>query len=192
MKMQTEIASLPNLISFSRICCIPPFVFWVTQAHIYNHYRYFALIIMVCAALSDALDGYLARRNGEITRVGKYLDPIADKLLLVTACTLLSSDRLWGEPRFPNWLPAIVVFRDMFIAFGAFGLTLFTGKTLEPNTLGKMTTFFQISAVISVLLGDCIPLNIIIISCWLTAFFTFASIINYTYIGMKYRLRLKD
>ena len=93
--------TLSNKISLSRICCIPPLVFCITQVQHNNHYRYICLFIMLIIGLSDVLDGYVARKRNEITKLGNYLDPFADKLVLVISCIILSSDRIWPDQDFP-------------------------------------------------------------------------------------------
>src|SRR3972149_586895 len=94
--------TLSNKISLSRIFCIPPLVFCITQVQHNNHYRYICLFIMLIIGLSDALDGYVARKRNEMTNLGRYLDPFADKLVLVISCIILSSDRISMVPTFRN------------------------------------------------------------------------------------------
>lgn len=182
--------SLPNKISLTRIVFILPFVLCIIQVQNNGLYRYVALAMMLALGMSDALDGYLARRRNEITEVGRYLDPAADKLLLVTACILLSSE-YWPEPRFPNWFSALILLRDVFIVLGTASLFLFTGNTgCKPNTLGRSTTCLQIIAVMAVILGNLIPIIAVILVSWITAVFTLASGIDYLYMGIKnYRLK---
>lgn len=183
--------SLPNILSLSRIFCIPLIAFCVFHFHEYNNYRYIALFTMICAGLSDLLDGYLARKRNEITRLGIYLDSIADKLLLISAFILLSCDNLWPEPRLPNWLPVIVVTKEIVVTIGALCITYFTGKTLSPSIWGKISTNFQIGVTIVVFLGNHIPLNIIITFFWLAAIFTCVSMVHYIYIGLNQGLMTK-
>ncbi len=179
------IFTLSNKISLSRILFIPPLVFCIMQVQHHNHYRYICLFIMLIIGLSDLLDGYVARKRNEITKLGKYLDPVADKLVLVISCIILSSD-LWPEPRFPNWIPAIIVCRDLILIFGTVALILVTGKLYcQPTLLGKAATCFQIIAVISVLIGNLVPLPALITIWWTTVVFTFASGLWYMYRGVK-------
>ncbi|MGR3311689.1 MAG: CDP-alcohol phosphatidyltransferase family protein [Candidatus Brocadiales bacterium] len=184
-----EAMSLPNKISLTRIVFILPFVICIIQVQNNSLYRYIALAMMFVLGATDAIDGYLARKRNEITELGKYLDPAADKLLLVTACILLSS-KMWPEPRFPNWLPVIVLSRDIFIVLGTAALILFTGKMgCKPNTLGRATTCLQVIAVMSVLISNHLPITTVIIASLVAAAFTLASGINYMYMGIKqYRL----
>jgi len=178
--------TLSNKISLSRICCIPLLVFCITQVQHNNHYRYICLFIMLIIGLSDVLDGYIARKRNEVTRLGVYLDPFADKLVLVISCIILSSDRIWPEPRFPNWIPTIIVCRDLLLIFGTVALLLITGKVnCRPTILGKASTFLQIIAVISVLIGNHVPILALTAIWWVTVASTFVSGLFYMYRGVK-------
>ena len=179
--------TLPNLISFARICFIPPFVICLIQVQHHNFYRYIALGVLVVIGLSDVLDGYLARKRGEITTFGKYLDPAADKLLLLIACFLLSSDKLWSGPRFPVWVLAVIVSREMLFSFGMLAVFVTIKRKIkwQPNKLGKLTTFFQITAIIAVLLGNHISLNTLAILWCVVVVVTLLSAVNYTYLGVR-------
>ncbi|MGQ3685267.1 MAG: CDP-alcohol phosphatidyltransferase family protein [Candidatus Loosdrechtia sp.] len=178
--------TLSNKISLSRILFIPPLVFCITQVQHNNHYRYACLLIMIVIALSDMLDGYIARKRNEITVLGKYLDPFADKLVLMISCAILSSDRIWPEPRFPNWIPTIIISRDIFLMVGTVTIMIVTGRlNCQPIMLGKVSTFLQIIAVISVLIGNHIPLPVLVTIWWTTAVFTFASGFLYAYRGIN-------
>lgn len=180
-----EAMSLPNKISMTRIVFILPVVLCIIQVQNNSLYRYIALAMILVLGVTDALDGYLARKRNEITKLGRYLDPAADKLLLVTSCILLSS-KIWPEPRFPNWLLALILSKDIFIALGTVALIIFTGKVgCTPDTLGRVTASLQIIAVMSVLMGNLLPIITVIIVSWIAAVFTLASGINYTYMGIK-------
>ncbi len=179
--------TLPNLISFARICFIPPFVICLIQVQHHNFYRYIALGVLLVIGLSDVLDGYLARKRGEITTFGKYLDPAADKLLLLIACFLLSSDKLWPGPRFPVWVLVVILSRELFFSLGVIATFTIVKRriTWQPNKLGKLTTFLQITAIIAVLLGNHISLDTFLILWFLVAGVTLISAINYTYMGVR-------
>lgn len=178
--------TLSNKISLSRIFCIPPLVFCITQVQHNNHYRYACLFIMLIIGLSDMLDGYVARKRNEITKLGRYLDPFADKLVLMISCVILSSDRIWPEPRFPNWIPTVIVCRDLMLLFGTIALLIITGRMdCQPMLLGKVSTGLQIIAIISVLIGNHVPLPALITIWWTTVVFTFASGLLYMYKGAR-------
>ncbi len=179
--------TLPNIISFARICFIPPFVICVMQVQHHDFYRYIALGVLLIIGVSDILDGYLARKLGETTNFGKYLDPIADKLLLIVACILLSSDTLWPGPRFPVWVLVIIISRELFFSLGVITafVTVRRRITWQPSKLGKLTSFLQIMAIIAVLLGNHISLDTLLILWFLVAAVTLMSAINYTYMGVR-------
>ncbi len=179
--------TLPNIISFARICFIPPFVICVMQVQHHDFYRYIALGVLLIIGVSDILDGYLARKMGETTNFGKYLDPIADKLLLIIACILLSSATLWPGPRFPVWVLVVILSRELFFTMGVIATFTIVKRriTWQPNKLGKLTTFLQITAIIAVLLGNHISLDTLLILWCLVATVTLLSAVNYTYIGVK-------
>ncbi|MCF6157113.1 MAG: CDP-alcohol phosphatidyltransferase family protein [wastewater metagenome] len=178
--------TLSNKISLSRIFFIPPLVFCITQVQHNNHYRYACLFIMLLVWFSDMLDGYVARRRNETTNLGKYLDPFADKLVLMISCVILSSDRIWPEPRFPNWIPTVIVCRDLFLILGTAALIIITGRmNCQPTILGKASTGLQIIAVLSVFVGNHIPLPALVAIWWTAIVFTFASGLLYMYKGVK-------
>jgi CDP-diacylglycerol--glycerol-3-phosphate 3-phosphatidyltransferase len=141
---------------------------------------------MMLIGLSDMLDGYFARKRNEITNLGRYLDPVADKLVMIVSCIILSSDRIWPEPRFPNWIPTVIVCRDLLLMFGTIALLLITGRMdCQPTILGKSATVLQIIAIVSVLIGNHIPLPILITIWWMTVILTFISGLLYMYKGVK-------
>ncbi len=140
--------NLANRISVVRIVLVPFFV----AAVLYFRFTA-ALAIFIICIISDALDGYFARVKGERTKLGALLDPIADKLLLVSAFIALSATK--GLPqylRFPLYVPIIVVSRDLLIILGCIVIYLLKGKIdIRPSYLGKATTFFQMISVVGVL-----------------------------------------
>jgi CDP-diacylglycerol--glycerol-3-phosphate 3-phosphatidyltransferase/cardiolipin synthase len=113
--------------------------------------RHWAAAVFGIASVSDALDGWIARRFNQITRLGTLLDPLADKLLMLAAIVTLSFTS-WPQ-HFPLWFPVIVIFRDMASIGGAFLVDHFAGKcVVKPHWTGKVATFFQITAISWVLL----------------------------------------
>lgn len=116
-----------------------------------DHLRFIALTVFVIAVLTDAIDGFLARFLKQKTALGTIMDPIADKFLLITSFIALT---VWdGAIKFPLWLPIAVVSRDIIIVIGVVVIFLTNGDIkIAPSALGKVTTFFQMMAIISVLL----------------------------------------
>jgi cardiolipin synthase len=112
-----------------------------------------ALMLFVGAALTDGLDGFLARRLGCMTQLGAYLDPLADKLLLsgtYLALAVISS--------VPVWFVVLVFGRDLLILVGAAAIFLLTKRRRFPPSLwGKVSTFFQVFYAVAVLVGNAMP-----------------------------------
>ena len=146
--------NLANKISIGRILVIP---FFVASILYYQSNRgifsYLPLILFSLAVISDGIDGFIARRFNQKTHLGTILDPIADKLLLITAYLCLSmAEGLPADIKLPAWVSVIVISRDMVIILGAIIIYIIAGKVeAEPTVLGKMTTFFQMMTIIAVL-----------------------------------------
>ena len=116
-----------------------------------DNLRFIALTVFGIAVLTDAIDGFLARFLKQKTALGRIMDPIADKFLLITSFIALT---VWsGSVKLPLWLPIVVVSRDIIIVIGVVVIFLTNGDIkIAPSILGKLTTFFQMMAIISVLL----------------------------------------
>jgi len=137
-----------NKISVFRILSVPFFIASLHYAHELEYLRIVALGIFVLAVISDAVDGYIARRSKQQSRAGAILDPLADKLLLVSAFVYLS---FAGE--FPFWLVLIIITRDIVIVIGTVVIYMVKQNiNIVPSRWGKLTTTFQMSAVIAALL----------------------------------------
>jgi len=150
--------TLPNQITILRILLIPVFVLLAVY---YGHsveagtpeecLRIAAMIVFVVAALSDGIDGWLARSYGLKSKLGAMLDPIADKGLMLTAIITLSVSN-WDRS-LPLWFPIIVITRDIIIVVGWMVLHfLHDYIEVRPSILGKITTFFQMLTIATVLL----------------------------------------
>jgi cardiolipin synthase len=140
--------NLPNLITLLRIILTPIFVIMVIQRRFI-----WAVTIFGAAAVSDGLDGFLARALGQKTTLGSYLDPIADKLLLSSAYLSLA---ILGM--LPSWLTVIVLSRDVIILGGAVMLHLIHGPIpIRPLIISKLTTVLQLSTLLAVLLAGPLP-----------------------------------
>jgi cardiolipin synthase len=142
-----------------------------------------AFVVFVIAAATDGLDGYIARVRKERTQLGRILDPVADKMLIISA--FVSFSLVSGLPdylKMPVYVPIIVISRDVFILFGAIVIYLLTQNLeVKPSVLGKITTFFQMLTVISLLLR-------FVHSCWIwnaAVVLTVISGLDYLRIGAK-------
>ena len=140
--------NLPNTLTIARIFFVPLFVAVLVQERIILHWNgavitndVVALIIFWVAAATDLLDGYLARRWGQVTTIGTLLDPIADKLLVSAALISLVQVRV-----VPGWLVVLLVGRE-FAVSGLRSIAAAEGYTIKANELGKTKTFLQVVAI---------------------------------------------
>jgi cardiolipin synthase (CMP-forming) len=146
--MRQRIWTVPNQITILRLGFLPLFIVSIS----YEHYRW-ALLILLLAALSDGIDGLLARSLNQSSSLGAYLDPIADKLLLSSSFVILAF-----KHEIPLWLMIFVLSRDVIILVVAVVILLIFGyRPFPPSILGKATTFFQIVMVFSVVLVAAYP-----------------------------------
>jgi CDP-diacylglycerol--glycerol-3-phosphate 3-phosphatidyltransferase len=140
-----------NKITILRIILVP---FFVVQMLYYTNsgnewYRLLALLSFAIAALSDALDGYIARRYNQHSELGALLDPLADKLLLVSGVVLLSFNHEGRLPQLPLWVTAVILGRDLILSLGLAAIYFTCGKAkVRPIMLGKISTVLQMGTVI--------------------------------------------
>jgi CDP-diacylglycerol--glycerol-3-phosphate 3-phosphatidyltransferase len=150
--------TLANQITILRIILIVPFVLCMVDAdnaRFGTTARYLALGIFVMMAVSDALDGYLARVKKQVTRLGSFLDPLADKLLIICACILLASKRT-AVPGFLLPLEPVVLIlgKDVLVCLGFITIYFMTGQVqITPVWAGKLATFLQLMMVASILIA---------------------------------------
>lgn len=169
---------LANWLTVLRILLIPVFVVLLV-------YRRpgAALIVFAIASLTDTLDGYVARRRRSQTRLGAFLDPTADKLLLTASFATLTYLRV-----LPPWITIIVISRDVILVVGALLVHMVGGHIYpRPTWAGKLATFFQILSVLTGLLAHHFHLPIAPKPIWwLAAIFTVISGLQYVVHGMRY------
>jgi cardiolipin synthase (CMP-forming) len=133
---------IPNLISAIRMLLVVPIAMALARGQLTM-----ALVLFALAALSDAADGFIAKRFGWQSELGGLLDPIADKLLLATAFVGLSLLRL-----VPPWLMATAVARDVIIVLGAVAYRLFVGSlTAHPSLVSRFNTVCQAAFILAVI-----------------------------------------
>jgi len=141
---------LPNWITILRILFIPFFIAMILKFRQTNidTYRYYAIGIFILASLTDALDGAIARIKHLKTQIGTLLDPLADKLLLVSAVVLFCVP-INGIIQLPIWILVTFISRDLILVFGGILVYLHNQKlNVRPNIVGKATTFFQMLTVV--------------------------------------------
>ncbi|NOX09472.1 MAG: CDP-alcohol phosphatidyltransferase family protein [Gammaproteobacteria bacterium] len=138
---------IPNLITLLRIVLVVPVAWAILQQH-----YLLAFVLFLLAGVSDALDGFLAKRFAWVSRLGAILDPLADKLLLVTSYLALAE-----ISRVPVWLVLVIIARDLIILLGATLYYHFIARIeAEPTILSKINTLLQIVLVLAVLAGNSI------------------------------------
>lgn len=156
--MSSRIFTLPNLLTVIRMFLIPVFV----SLLFYQRFGW-ALGVFLAAGVTDGLDGLLARRFDQKSQLGTILDPIADKLLLVTSFVVLSLPGIIPQPMprhlpVPFWVTASVISRDIFIVVGSVAINMVTGfRRFRPSWLGKVNTVVQILAIITILIAAHFP-----------------------------------
>jgi cardiolipin synthase (CMP-forming) len=156
--MSSRILTVPNLLTVFRMVLIPVFVTLLL-------YRRFslALAVFILAGLTDGLDGLLARRFSQQSQLGTILDPIADKLMLVTAFIVLSMRSVFPQPLpghlpVPFWVTVAVISRDVFIIVGAAAINIMTGfRGFRPSWLGKLNTIVQIAGIAAIMFAASVP-----------------------------------
>ncbi len=147
--------NLPNLLTLVRIFLVPLLVAALVQQNFRIHWgdrlllanNFFALTVFLAAALTDLLDGYLARRWKQVTTVGTLLDPVADKLLISAALISLVEIRL-----LPGWMVILIISRE-FAVSGLRSIAAAEGYTIKAGELGKSKMMFQVLGVALVMLS---------------------------------------
>ena len=138
-----KIWTTSNLLTISRIIAIPFLMYGIIKAQWLA-----AFLIFICTAATDLLDGYFARLSGESTHLGAILDPLADKLFLLSSFATLA---FWQSPSFivPLWFVLLILLRESLMLLGGI-ILLFLKKEdfLAPTIWGKLTTFFQILFIV--------------------------------------------
>ena len=156
--MSSRIITVPNLLTVFRMVLIPVFV----SLLFYQRFL-LALAIFIVAGVTDGLDGLLARRFDQRSSLGTILDPIADKLMMVTSFVVLSMRSVFPQPvqshlPIPFWVTIAVISRDVFILVGAAAINIVTGFLgFRPSMLGKINTTVQIVAIGTIMLAASVP-----------------------------------
>jgi cardiolipin synthase len=170
--------NIPNSLTLLRILLIPVYIGLL----VYERFDQ-ALIVLLVAGITDALDGTIARASNQKTRLGAFLDPLADKLLLTSGFITLSTIHL-----IPSWVTILVVSRDVMLLLGT-AVAELTEYTIDitPTFLGKGTTFLQLSYVLSVIFLSSRNIDLVNIRLLLYSMvaFTLLSGLHYLYRGYR-------
>jgi len=169
---------LANWLTTLRILLIPVFVTLLVYRRATE-----ALLVFCLASLTDLLDGYVARSQRQQTRLGAFLDPVADKLLLTSAFVTLTYLKV-----IPFWIAVVVVSRDLVLSVGVLVIHVAGGSVQPaPTLIGKASTVFQMAtvlgAMISFYFGALVSLPRVL--AWVTAVFTITSGLQYIVKGLK-------
>jgi cardiolipin synthase len=175
-----KIFSIPNLLTLFRIILVP---FAVYNIYISNFYT--ALFLIFTASLTDGIDGFIARKFNQITEIGKIIDPIADKLLVICAIVAI---QLNSDIHFNIFLFLLIIFREIYIISGCVYL-FFKGFKfkISPTILGKTTAFSEFFMLILILLEQVFEKVSFLkeLSIYFVVLMIFISLIQYTIIGYK-------
>lgn len=191
-KSQHAPITLATKITIARILGIPVFILVMIYYKMslaagepLEWYRHVALVLFVLIAVTDALDGFLARSRDEVTRLGAILDPLADKALLLSAIILLTRPSLPElSPQFPVWFTLLIISRDVVLLAGSYLIHALTGHVhVQPRITGKMATCFQMAAIIAALIR--LPATLFLWITALAAAFTLISGLQYMVDGAR-------
>jgi len=174
--------NIPNALTLFRLLLTPLFVILLIRNQLKP-----ALAVFFLAGISDGLDGLIARCFNQRTVIGAYLDPVADKVLLMSSYVCLG---VLGIA--PAWLAVVVLSRDILIVIGIAILTLMEKKVrIQPSRISKCTTALQLFTVAASLIAPG-PLLFLTILFWATAVLTTISGIHYIYMGMAIFQRIDE
>lgn len=140
--------TLPNLLSLFRIAVIPVLVYLLMFSDPLSGIS--AAFLFLFASLTDYFDGYLARRHRTVSNLGKILDPLADKLMIVAALIMVAAIDRPGEPGVPAWLVVVIVAREVAVTIIR-GIALTEGVVMEAEDLGKYKFILQAFAIFGLL-----------------------------------------
>ncbi len=144
---RSAVLTTANQLTILRIVFIPVFIILLSYGRTGA-----ALAVFVLAGLTDALDGIIARRFGQKTSLGSVLDPLADKLLMVTSIVILSLPQMGFPNVLPRWLTILLISRDVLMMLVALVIVLMVGwRLFKPSIYGKASTLLQVITLLAVL-----------------------------------------
>lgn len=170
--------NIPNTLTILRVLLIPGFVILLM-----GHHYGWALVLFVTAGVTDGIDGLIARITHQRTKLGAYLDPIADKLLLTSAFVALAILKI-----IPSWLAVIVITRDVIISLGFFLLFLLDRRPeIKPTTFSKINTVIQVLTIAIALYSkiEASFSSLLVALIWAAAGTTVLSGLHYIYLGAR-------
>jgi CDP-diacylglycerol--glycerol-3-phosphate 3-phosphatidyltransferase len=150
-RLRTELLNAPNLMTLGRIALIPVYLGFLAFES--RHNSFLAAVVFAIAAITDWVDGWLARVSHSVTTLGKFLDPLADKLIVLSALVML--ERLG---RVPVWVIVVILARELLIS-GLRTLAAGEGLVIDASQGGKWKTSLQLSGIIALMLHYHFPIN---------------------------------
>ena len=172
--------NLPNKLTTLRVIMIPFFVFFLLWQNGENHtFRMIALVLFIAASLTDTLDGYLARKYNQVTNFGKFMDPLADKLLVCSALICLMD-----VGKLPSWAVIVIISRE-FIISGFRLIASDNGVVIAASYWGKFKTTFQMVSVVLLILDIPALAFVTTICVWIALLLTIVSLVDYIYKNHK-------
>jgi cardiolipin synthase (CMP-forming) len=173
-----------NQLTLLRMLLIPAFVILVLYGELG-----WALVVFVLAGVTDALDGLIARRSGQKTQLGAWLDPMADKLLLVTTFVVLTLPGLGLQNRFPVWLTVLIISRDVVIVLTVMIVNLAIGhRTFQPSIYGKVATGTYILTAVFAMLFNYLGYHSVIVDLFIYASLVITLVSSFHYIRHAARI----
>src|SRR5439155_2108624 len=173
-----------NQLTLLRMLLIPAFVILVVYGELG-----WALVVFVAAGVTDALDGLIARRSGQKTQLGAWLDPMADKLLLVTTFIVLTWPGLGLANRFPIWLTVLIISRDVGIVLTVAIISFAVGpRTFQPSVYGKVATATYIMTAVVAMLFNYLGYHSILVDAGIYASLTITLVSGLHYIWHAARI----
>ncbi len=173
--------NLPNLLSIFRMCLVPIFVvvFFSGNAHSYAY----AAGVYALAGITDVLDGIIARRFNLITRLGKILDPLADKMMTITVFVCITIADL-----IPWWIIALIFAKDALLVLGGMKLYSEMSAVFKSNVLGKLATvFLVIGGILILLFQHVLPPVFEVVFSYGAVFLSFLAFFSYLYQYYKFK-----
>ena len=173
-----------NQLTLLRMLLIPALVILVVYGHLG-----WALVVFATAGITDGLDGLIARRSGQRTRLGAWLDPMADKLLLVTTFVVLTLPGLGLANRLPIWLTVLIISRDVVIVLTVAIVNLAIGpRTFRPSIFGKIATATYIVTAVMAMLFNYLRYHSVVVDVFVYASLAITLVSSFHYISHAARI----
>ena len=173
-----------NQLTLLRMLLIPAFVILVVYGHLG-----WALVVFITAGITDGLDGLIARWSGQKTKLGAWLDPMADKLLLVTTFIVLTLPGMDLANRLPVWLTVLIISRDVGIVLTVAVVNLAIGpRTFRPSVFGKIATATYIMTAVVAMLFNYLRYRSVIVDAFVYASLVITLVSAFHYIRHATRI----